>query len=75
MYIYDIASKKLSGISEIVNDMDNSFPFKPFFINLNQWLEIKTAYEILNESATLPAALKNIDEEDNPVIRISILKK
>ena len=75
MYIYDLASKKLSGVSEIVNDMDNSFPFRPFFIHLNQWLEIKTAYEIINESAMLPAALKNLDEEDNPVIRISILKK
>ena len=39
-----------------------------------QWFEVKDANEILEESVVLPTTLKNLSQEDNPVIRISTLK-
>ena len=73
-YLYDFSSGKLSGISEIVNDMDHSCNFSPLMIYQHQWIEVRDASGILKESKELPAALKNLDSEDNPVIRISTLK-
>jgi len=75
LYLYDFASKKLSGISEIVNDIDSSFSFRPRIIYNNQWIEVKNAHEVLEESEILPTALNNLGKYDNSVIRISTLKK
>lgn len=77
LYFYDFASKKLSGISEIVNDLDNSGNIDSYRWNWgiyqNQLVEFIPAY-MLKENKELPVTLKNLQEEDNPVIRISTLK-
>ena len=75
VYLYGLASEKLHDISEMVNDVDNSYSFSPGLIYQNQWVEVKNADDILEESVVLPATLKNLKPEDNPVIRISKLKK
>ena len=70
-YLYDFTSEKLYCVSEIVNDIDNSYNFLPKLVFKNQWIEIKSAYDIFEESTVLPVALKNLNPDDNPVIRIS----
>jgi len=76
MYLFDFASNKLVGVTEIVNDVDNSFniTWVPWVIYQNQWVMLNQAFNILKEEKELPAALKNLDQEDNPVVRISKLK-
>ncbi len=74
VYLYDFASEKLHDISKIVNDIDNSYNFSPWSVYQNQWVEVKNAGDILEESVVQPTALKNLKPEDNPVIRISKLK-
>ena len=75
MYLYDFVSDKLISFSEIVNDIDNSYSFFPRWIYQNQWIEIRNADNILEETVVLPEALQNLKPEDNPVIRISKFKK
>lgn len=74
IYLYNFASGKIIGVSEIINDLDNSYKFSPHQVYMQQWFEINDAHEILEESAKLPSALKNLKPEDNAVIRIATLK-
>ena len=73
MYLYDFASEKLIGVSEIVNDLDNSYKYYPQLVYQNQWVDIDQPTAFLKSQA-LPATLKNLQPDDNPVIRISGLK-
>ncbi|GHT22159.1 hypothetical protein FACS189430_03510 [Bacteroidia bacterium] len=76
LFLYNLATKQLSNLSgknhlpTILNDIDNTFGIYPKIFYDNYLLEIKPAYEILEEQL-IPEALKKIHPEDNPVIRIS----
>jgi hypothetical protein len=71
--MYDFVAKKLHYVSNIINDIDGTFDLFPFVLTENGMLDKKSSFEIIEENK-IPESLKNIDADDNPVIRISELK-
>jgi hypothetical protein len=72
-FMYSFKTNELKNVSKIINDFDDTYDISTFDLNGNQMLDRKLAFEIIEEDR-IPESLKNLDEEDNPVIRISTLK-
>ncbi|MDR2382585.1 MAG: 6-bladed beta-propeller [Prevotellaceae bacterium] len=72
-FVYDFETKELKNVSKIINDFDNTYDIFTFDLTNNQMLDRKHAFEIIEEDR-IPESVKNLKEDDNPVIRISTLK-
>jgi hypothetical protein len=73
LFMYNFDTKELKRVSDIINDMDNTFDIFSVELIGDQMLDGKSAFEII-EKNQIPESIKNLKEDDNPVIRISILK-
>jgi hypothetical protein len=73
VFMYNFDTEELKCVSKIINDVDNTFDIFPVELFDNQMLYGKSALEII-EKDNIPESIKNLKEDDNPVIRISKLK-
>jgi hypothetical protein len=73
MYFYNLSTKEITHVSEIVNDIDGILKIFPVCLMENQIAEILPPFELI-EANKVPISVKNIKEDDNPVFRISNLK-
>ncbi|MDR1897749.1 MAG: 6-bladed beta-propeller [Prevotellaceae bacterium] len=73
IYIYNLSTKELVNTSKIINDIDNTFDVFPVCLTENHTVEIIFALDLLKDKNKIPELL-NIQEDDNPVLRISDLK-
>jgi hypothetical protein len=72
-FMYDFETEKLKNVSKIINDFDNTYDITPIDLNDNLMSDGKQAFEIIEEDK-VPESIKNLKEDDNPVIRISHLR-
>jgi hypothetical protein len=74
VFMYNFLTKELKRVSNIINNIDRMFDIMvPRNLTDNQMLDEKLAFEIIEENK-IPESLKNLKEDDNPVLRISNFK-
>jgi hypothetical protein len=73
LFMYNFDTKELKRVSEIINDVDNTFDIFPIELSDDKMFDGESASEII-ERNKIPPSIKNLEEDDNPVIRISNFK-